>query len=165
MTHVLRLLPAHKGKEITGLLPPHEGNGGSGSAPFPAPAASGQDTIKKQLRILVVNDEEPMLRLYTKSVTRAGHSAEQAESGEEALAKYAAAKPNLVLSDFQMPNMNGLELLKKLKEIYPEVNVIIISGGITPDETAACMDAGAKIVFRSPVETATLVAAIERFGF
>ncbi|MDD5171631.1 MAG: response regulator [Candidatus ainarchaeum sp.] len=165
-----KLLPPHEGKEIRGLPPPHKENGGSGTlSPFPTLKTSEPDTVRtqKKLFILVVDDESQNRETVARVVARIGHSAEQAASGKEALEKHAAAevKPDLVISDYNMVNMTGLELFRNLKETDPHVKMIIVSGGIDSDEKQTCLAEGVKTVILKPFSIGELTAAIERFGF
>lgn len=139
------------------------------SAPprFPAPKESGQDRAKarKQLSILAVDDEPMLLKTYIRTLSRAGHSCQTAESGKDALEKYPSVKPDIVLSDFHMPSMNGLELVRELKKIDPAVKMVIVSGEITAKQGDECLDEGVKMVLYKPVDLRLLVGTIERFGF
>lgn len=152
----------------TRLLMQHEGVSSSGApAPFPVPKTFGQDMAKvqKKLFILVVDDEPMLLRTWARIVTWAGHSCQQAANGKEALERYSAAKPDLVLSDYHMAGMTGLELFRELKKTNPDVKMILLSGLITQEEVETCLAEGVKMVLFKPVETEVLIAAIERFGF
>jgi len=121
--------------------------------------------VQKRLSILVVDDEPLVAKMMKRIATNAGHSAEQAIGGKEALEKYAAMKPDLVLSDYHMPGMTGLQLFRKLKETDEQVRMIILSGAISEKEKEACLAEGVKEVLPKPVDVPTLLAAINRFGF
>ncbi len=79
-------------------------------------------------KILLV-DDEPNIRLVLSAVLdRAGYAVEDAEDGFAALRKIQRSKPNLVITDLRMPNMNGFELLSVIRTRYPELPTIAISG-------------------------------------
>ncbi|WP_432798078.1 response regulator [Poriferisphaera sp. WC338] len=70
----------------------------------------------KQSTILVVDDETHILHVVSLKLRNAGYEIITAEDGEEGLAKALSHKPDLIITDYQMPFMTGLELCIKLKE-------------------------------------------------
>lgn len=66
-------------------------------------------------KILLIDDEETIHLVYRAYLTKAGHEMLSAYDGEEGLAKAAAARPDLLLVDINMPNMSGFEVIKRLK--------------------------------------------------
>jgi len=78
--------------------------------------------------ILVVDDEEVMRELLEDVLALEGFSVATAEDGKAALLRVKECHPSLVISDIKMPRMNGFELLKALKERYPNLRVIIMTG-------------------------------------
>ena len=79
-------------------------------------------------RILIVDDLEFMRALLRGMIRRMGHElAGEARNGREALLKYAQLKPDLVLLDITMPEMDGIAALKRLKVSDPQVKVIMCS--------------------------------------
>lgn len=82
----------------------------------------------KKIKILVVDDEREILLLLKKLLEKNGYLVEIASEGEEAIAKVASSPFHIVLTDLNMPGMGGLELLAKLKENYPKITVIFMTG-------------------------------------
>jgi CheY-like chemotaxis protein len=79
-------------------------------------------------RILLV-DDEPSIRVVLSAVLEdAGFTVDVAEHGFDALRKIQGAVPDLVITDLRMPNMNGFELLAVLRERFPQLPTIVISG-------------------------------------
>ncbi len=79
-------------------------------------------------RILLV-DDEPSIRVVLSAVLEdAGYSVDVAEHGFDALRKIQNAVPDLVITDLRMPSMNGFELLAVLRERFPQLPTIVISG-------------------------------------
>src|ERR1700685_3445260 len=74
----------------------------------------GRDMAKK---VLAVDDSATMRQLVKMTLTRAGYEVVEAEDGAKALAKASAETFDLVLSDINMPNMTGLELLRSLRSL------------------------------------------------
>ncbi len=83
---------------------------------------------KSAARILVVDDDSRLLGLLTETLAAIGYSAEDASSAKEALAKLAESKFHLIISDIKMPEMDGLSLLSRIRENYPGLPVIFITG-------------------------------------
>lgn len=79
------------------------------------------------LRILVVDDEEMIQRLLKRFLEDKGHEVCVASTGKEALEMIKEA-PEIVLLDIMLPDMDGLELLNKAKEISPSTRIILMSG-------------------------------------
>jgi two-component system, NtrC family, response regulator AtoC len=78
-------------------------------------------------RILIVDDEPLNLDLLDQELADMGHITERAMDGSEALAKLDTANPDLVLLDYQMPGMNGIEVLKQIRKRDENLPVVIIT--------------------------------------
>jgi len=76
-------------------------------------------------RVLIVDDEEGIRLLYKEELEEEGYEVELASSGEEALKKLDSGQMDMVLLDIKMPGMDGVEVLRKLKEKYKELPVIL----------------------------------------
>jgi len=85
--------------------------------------------MKKPYKILVVDDEKAIINICQRYLTMQGHDILTASNGVEGFEKYLKQKPDLVLTDFNMPDINGLELCDKIREIYTETKLCIMSGG------------------------------------
>ncbi|MFH1374787.1 MAG: response regulator [bacterium] len=83
--------------------------------------------MKSSVSILIVDDEEMMRNLLGKILSREGYQISSAEDGQTALETMGQEKIDIVISDMKMPRMNGFELLKVIKQEYPEVGVIIMT--------------------------------------
>lgn len=83
--------------------------------------------MKSSVSVLIVDDEEMMRNLLGKILSREGYRISSAEDGQGALETMGQKKIDIVISDMKMPRMNGFELLKVIKQEYPEVGVIIIT--------------------------------------
>ena len=81
-----------------------------------------------QGRILIVDDDREMVRLLGQLVQREGQTPLLAKDGVEALQLIRAADPDVVLADLRMPGMDGMELMRKAKELDPDLPVILITG-------------------------------------
>jgi DNA-binding response OmpR family regulator len=94
-------------------------------------------------KILVVDDEESIRFLYQEELEEDGFEVEVAVNGEEALQKLPRFKPDLITLDIKMPGMNGIETLKKIREIERKTPIIMCSayGEYKQDLTTWASDA------------------------
>jgi two-component system NtrC family response regulator len=93
--------------------------------------------------ILVAEDEALLRRILTGLFEDAGYRVVAASTGREALERFAEMAPDLVVTDIRMPEMDGLELLERLKAIDPDVLVIIMTAFSSVESAVAALRAGA----------------------
>ena len=78
-------------------------------------------------KILVVDDEEYIRELYRDELVEEGYRVEMAGDGQEALAKMAAFHPDLVTLDVKMPGLDGIEVLRRIREKDASVPVLLVT--------------------------------------
>src|SRR5687768_6329864 len=78
-------------------------------------------------KILIIDDEPLIRHLLRQMLQTEGYEVEEAEDGCEGIQRYRAAPADLVITDVQMPRLNGLDMIKALHQEFPEVKVIVIS--------------------------------------
>ena len=78
-------------------------------------------------KILLVDDEEGIQLLYREEFEELGYHVISAYNGEEALKKFKADPPDLVVLDINMPGINGIQVLREMKEMHPDLPVILSS--------------------------------------
>ncbi|MDE2319724.1 MAG: response regulator transcription factor [Rhodospirillales bacterium] len=110
-------------------------------------------------RILVVDDEKQIHRFLAPALTAAGYEPLRAERGDEALRQVASAAPDLVLLDLGLPDMDGQEVLRKLRE-FSSVPVIILSARDQEAGKIAALDSGADDYVEKPFALGELLARI-----
>jgi DNA-binding NtrC family response regulator len=115
-----------------------------------------------QPRILVVEDDPEMRRALVEALERAGHSVHSASDGLAALHRLAAEPYALVVSDLRMPEMNGLELLRRARELHPEIPVVLITAFGRVDEAVQAMKAGAFDFLQKPFRAEALEEVVQR---
>ena len=113
-------------------------------------------------KILIVDDEEIIVKLLSMSLRSDGYETVTANSGEQGLEVFKAESPDIVVTDIKMPGMDGLELLKKIKEIDSEKEVIIVTGHGDIDSTIKALQYGASDFINKPVRDEALAIALER---
>jgi DNA-binding NtrC family response regulator len=84
--------------------------------------------MKRETNVLIVDDEKTVCNSCKKILTQAGYQVDVASSGEEALNKVRGNGFDVVITDWRMPKMDGLEVARRVKQEKPEVAVIIITG-------------------------------------
>lgn len=114
--------------------------------------------------ILIIDDEAEILRALRIGLERAGHRVREARNGKEALRVFAGAPSDVVISDIYMPDMDGIELLMRLKECFPEARFVAMSGGGFLEKErvlgAAAM-LGAERVLEKPFSLEEILGAVE----
>ncbi|MBT7260473.1 MAG: response regulator, partial [Desulfobacula sp.] len=113
-------------------------------------------------KILIVDDEEIIVKLLAMSLRSDGYEIVTANSGEQGLEVFKSESPDIVVTDIKMPGMDGLELLKKIKEIDSEKEVIIVTGHGDIDSTITALQYGASDFINKPVRDEALAIALER---
>ena len=83
--------------------------------------------MQEKKKILLVDDEEGIQLLYREEFEDEGYLVTSAMNGEEALEKFTSESPDLVILDINMPGMNGIEVLRQMKEMNAELPVILSS--------------------------------------
>ena len=102
------------------------------------------------LPILIVGDEPDMRAALIHALDGAGYSVETASSGFEALDKFKKDEFRLVITDVNMPQMSGFEVLGEIKKISPEVPVVLITADGSVDNAVEAMKRGAEDYILKP---------------
>lgn len=110
--------------------------------------------------ILVVDDEESIRTALAGILEDEGYDTRFAEDGEVALAMVREELPNLVLLDIWMPKLDGLETLEKLKELYPELTVVMMSGHGTIETAVKATRIGAQDFIEKPLSLEKVLLTI-----
>jgi DNA-binding NtrC family response regulator len=113
-------------------------------------------------KILVVDDKEMMRDSVATTLSRKGHAAITAPSGKAALEKIASRRVDAVITDLQMPEMDGLELIAEIRKIDEQLPVIFMTAYGTVDTAVAAMKQGAYDYITKPFSGDELLVAVER---
>lgn len=81
------------------------------------------------IRVLLVDDDESLRKMLKLSLVRMGHVVDEAGTGTEALRLCETEPPDLVVTDIIMPDKEGLETIVTIRQLYPELRIIAMSGG------------------------------------
>jgi signal transduction histidine kinase len=113
-------------------------------------------------RLLLIDDERPILEMLGFSLASEGYEVITAENGKEGLRIFEEESLKLVLTDIRMPGIGGLEVLKRVKAIDNEAEVIVITGHGDMDSAIAALQHGASDFISKPIRDEALMIALER---
>jgi UDP-3-O-acyl N-acetylglucosamine deacetylase len=113
-------------------------------------------------KVLIVDDEERVVKSIAGVLEDEGFRIAKAQSGEEAIKVFQEEGPDVTLLDIWMPGMDGIEVLKRLKWIAPECQVIMISGHATISTAMAAVKLGAFDFIEKPLSLDVLLVTIHR---
>lgn len=116
----------------------------------------------QKYRVLIIDDEDGILDLCRRVLGRDGYTVVTANRGEKAIEIIAKESFDLVLSDLKMPGLDGIELLKKVKAISPNTEVIIITGQATIETAIESIKNGAYDYILKPFNISELLTAAEK---
>lgn len=119
-------------------------------------------TATSKARILIVDDNRMGLVARKQVLEEVGHEVAIAQNAHDALARFRAEPYDLVVTDFRMPQMTGIDLIRDLRIIKPEVSIVLISGftdALGLDEETTGADA---VIQKSHAEVPQLVRAVSR---
>jgi signal transduction histidine kinase/ActR/RegA family two-component response regulator len=147
----------------------HEGKGTTVEMLFPEADGDAEDqTAQKQqpavpalagaCHILVVEDDTDVRRVIVECLSLIGYKVTEAANGSEALASLAAAKPDLLVVDYAMPDMTGAEVISEARKLVGDVPVILATG--YADMAAVERLAGKPRILRKPFDIAALGDAV-----
>jgi CheY-like chemotaxis protein len=116
------------------------------------------------MRVLVIDDMEGVRRFVKRALERAGHEVLLIEDGKDAAAATGQGLPDVVLTDIFMPERDGLQTIRDLRAIAPQLPIIAMSGGgssVPGDYLFMAKKLGASVVLRKPFTVSELLAALE----
>ncbi|HSR11470.1 MAG TPA: sigma-54 dependent transcriptional regulator [Thermodesulfobacteriota bacterium] len=118
--------------------------------------------MNQSFEILVIDDEKVQLEMLRGFLAKQGYGVETASEGREAVEKFRRGSFDLILTDYRMPGMDGLQLLKEIRGINPEAVVVILTAYGTVGTAVAAMKEGAYDYLTKPIDLEELILLIRR---
>jgi CheY-like chemotaxis protein len=124
--------------------------------------------VETPLRLLLVDDEKEFVQTLSERLKLRQFPSEIAYDGEQALEFTDKEDTEVMILDLKMPGIDGIEVLKKIKETRPEIEVIILTGHGSDQDRKTCMELGAFAYLEKPADidllTATMKKAYEKIN-
>lgn len=114
------------------------------------------------LRVLFVDDEEELVSTVVERLDLRGIEATGAVSGEEALALIERQPFDVVVLDVRMPGLGGLDVIKRIKQSHPDLEVILLSGHGAKEDVEIGLRLGAFDYLQKPVDLKDVIAILHR---
>ena len=113
-------------------------------------------------RVLVVDDEDVVCRSYERVLSNAGFEVEKANDGSQAFDRIGKRDYDVMLADLRMPGMDGLQVVRKMRETRPNMKVIVVTGYPTQETLLEAERLGVAEYLTKPVAPAELLLAVLR---
>jgi len=112
-------------------------------------------------KILIIDDEKPTLSMFRLFLDAYGYKVLTAENAAAGIELFKKENPPVVFTDIKMPGMDGLEVLRQLKQINPAVQVIVMTGHGDKDLTQQALELNATTFLNKPIGRKALDQALE----
>jgi DNA-binding NtrC family response regulator len=113
-------------------------------------------------KVLVVDDNTKVLFAFESLLQKEGVLSIDAATGKEALEKLSKERPQAIFLDISLPDMEGLQLLKKIKNNYPEISIIAVTSIETKEHIATAMKYGAFAHLEKPLSVKAIRKVLEK---
>jgi CheY-like chemotaxis protein/HPt (histidine-containing phosphotransfer) domain-containing protein len=119
--------------------------------------AQNKEQQKYEGLVFVVDDEQDILDIIESELQEAGYKTKCFLKAQEALDSLEASSPDLIITDINMPEIDGLELLQRVHKSYPQLPLIIVSGYITKEICIEALSSGVSGVIEKPFDSEKLI--------
>jgi signal transduction histidine kinase/DNA-binding response OmpR family regulator len=134
-----------------------------GQPPDPAGAGNlGADGPDARARVLLVDDEPSVLDVFREYLVNEGHDVTPASSGEEAVRMIPALRPDIIVTDINLPGLSGLEVMRYAKGVDPEVAVVVCTGYASASTAIDALRQGAYDYLTKPPDLFDLAQVVAR---
>ena len=133
--------------------------GGGATFVIDLPLAGGRGMSRVKRRVLVVDDEPAVLRAIGVALESQGYDVQAATTGEQAVARAAAAAPDLILLDLGLPGIDGLEVIRRVRAFLDSTPIIVLSAWGEDETKVRALDLGRRRLRREAVRAARAAGA------
>jgi CheY-like chemotaxis protein len=113
-------------------------------------------------KVLLVDDEREFVQTLSERLLMRDMGSAVAYDGESALAMISEDEPEVMILDLKMPGIDGIEVLKRVKQSRPEIEVIILTGHGSEQDRQTCLDLGAFAYLQKPVDIELLTGTLKK---
>ncbi len=126
-------------------------------------AMSAGASLPLQPTVLLVEDDELVLDAMTRMLVREGYLVLTASSGHDAIGMLRTPlQPiNVVVLDVNLPDVSGIDLCARIRELHPTMPVVVCTGSTNPEDLAELLKMGVRRCFHKPVAMADLLASVQ----
>lgn len=117
--------------------------------------------MNDKMTILVVDDNEDLLETFAIILKRRGYEVQTACDGFAAVDKFKEQNFDITLMDIVMPEMNGVDAFKKIREIQPDASIILMTAYSDEDLIQSAMDEGVTLIIQKPIHIDKLIKMID----
>jgi len=121
-----------------------------------------KDDENTLMRIAVIDDEPLVLRNLQRKISKSGHLVETFQNPQKAIDRMKIAPFDVILTDLHMPEMDGMQVLAKIRENYPKTEVIIITGYASIDSAVEAVKQGAFYYIEKPFTPEQVMLILNR---
>jgi CheY-like chemotaxis protein len=112
-------------------------------------------------KVLIVDDMADVREVFALFLAKHGHTVTQAHNAAEALTLAETVRPEIAVVDMCMPDMDGIELAGKMRQLLPETKVVILSGSVNDELQDRAQSAGARAFLSKTMEIDQIINAIQ----
>ena len=113
-----------------------------------------------EANVVLIDDEEAFVTTLQERLEMRGFSPRVALNGQDGLELIAQEPPDVVILDLRMPGMSGLEVLRRIRKSWPGLPVIMLSGHGSDQDFDSCMNLGAALYHKKPLDIDVLLEGI-----
>ena len=137
-------------------------NGFKGTQAYQKPSISKKPNCDVPLKVLLVDDEIEFAQTLSERLQMRNIGSSVAYDGKSALELVRNDAPEVMIIDLKMPGIDGMEILKQVKQTRPEIKVIVLTGHGSEQDRKKCMDMGAFAYMQKPVDINLLSETLKK---